>query len=86
MKCPITYKDIVDDCYITIEHGYGSPKDMTTYHMGPVHHSVGEAALDAIKSVARKGIDIERFARDCMEEEFGDDPPEEWTGKHPRPE
>jgi hypothetical protein len=30
-KCPITNNNVIDDCHIRIEFGYGSDLDLTTY-------------------------------------------------------
>ena len=50
-KCPVTGRsDMIDDCYIEIQFGYGSDKDMWTYNFGPVHDMVGKAVLDLIQS------------------------------------
>lgn len=71
MKCPISNKDdMMDDCHITIEFGYGSDKDLTTYTFSPVHDEVGKKVLAYIQSIAGKGVDIENFARDAMDETF----------------
>ena len=70
--CPVTgRKDMIDDCYITIEFGYGSDKDMWTYNLGPVHDSVGKKVLDVIQSMLPKGKSVEEFGKDVMKEEFG---------------
>ena len=76
--CPVTDReDVIDDCYITIEFGYGSDKDMMTYRFNKVHDSVGKKALEAIQSMMSKGnkIDgrpksVEDFGRDTMAEHF----------------
>ena len=71
MKCPITNKeDMIDDCHITIEFGYGSDKDLTTYTFSPVHDEVGKKVLAYIQSISEKGVNIENFARDVMDETF----------------
>jgi hypothetical protein len=71
MKCPISNKDdMMDDCHITIEFGYGSDKDLTTYTFSPVHDEVGKKVLAYIQSISGKGVDIENFARDVMDETF----------------
>ena len=71
MKCPITNKeDVIDDCHITIEFGYGSDKDLTTYTFSPVHEEVGKKVLAYIQSISEKGVDIENFARDVIDETF----------------
>ena len=36
ITCPITNKDVLDDCHIILEFGYGSDLDMTTYAFSPV--------------------------------------------------
>ena len=71
MKCSITNKeDVIDDCHITIEFGYGSDKDLTTYTFSPVHDEVGKKVLAYSQSISGKGVDIENFARDVMDETF----------------
>jgi len=51
LKCPVTGRDdLIDDCYIEIQFGYGSDKDMWTYKFGPVHDMVGKGILDLIQS------------------------------------
>ena len=70
--CPLTHrKDVIDDCYITIEFGYGSDKDMMTYDFNKVHDSVGKKVLEAIQSMMPKDSSVEDFGRDTMEEYFG---------------
>jgi hypothetical protein len=69
--CPVTdRKDVIDDCYITIEFGYGSDKDMTTYRFNKVQDSVGKKVLEAIQSMMPKGRSVEDFGKDTMAEEF----------------
>ena len=45
-KCPITNDDVIDDCHIRIEFGYGSDLDMTTYSFSPVRDEVGSNMID----------------------------------------
>ena len=72
MKCPITDReDMIDDCYITIEFGYGSEKDCWTYKFHPVHDSVGIEVLKTIQSMAKKGVDVDDFGKDEMDDIFG---------------
>ena len=61
---------MIDDCHITIEFGYGSDKDLTTYTFSPVHDEVGKKVLAYIQSISEKGVNIENFARDVMDETF----------------
>ena len=50
-RCPVTGReDMIDDCYIEIQFGYGSDKDMWTYKFGPVHDMVGKSVLELIQS------------------------------------
>lgn len=52
MKCPVTNReDMIDDCHITIEFGYGSDLDCMTYKFSPVHDSVGKEVLKTIDSM-----------------------------------
>ena len=72
MKCPVTdRKDVVDDCYITIEFGFGSDLDLMTYNFNTVHESVGKKVLEAIQSMMPEGKSVEDFGRDEMDECFG---------------
>lgn len=69
--CPVTDReDVIDDCYITIEFGYGSDKDMMTYHFNKVHDSVGKKVLEAIQSMMPKERSVEDFGNDTMAECF----------------
>ncbi len=73
--CPITEKDVIDDCYITIEFGYGSDKDMMTYHFNKVHDSVGKKVLETIQSMMPPDApadSVEDFGTDTMAEHFDD--------------
>lgn len=69
-KCKVTNKTIIDDCHITIEFGYGSDKDMTTYTFSPVADGVGKLVLEMLKTIGKEGFDIEDFGRDTMAECF----------------
>lgn len=71
--CPITNKDVLDDCHITIEFGYGSDKDMTTYTFSPVHNEVGKKVISYIQSLMPKGHSVEEFSVDVMDELFGNE-------------
>jgi hypothetical protein len=68
-KCVLTDAPILDDCHITIEFGFGSDKDMTTYNFSPVSDEVGRQVLETLSKLSRKNI--EQFGRDVMEEEWG---------------
>ena len=66
--CPVTGRDdMIDDCYITVEFGYGSDKDMWTYNLGPVHDSVGKKVLDTIQSMMKEGESVDKFGRDTLQ-------------------
>ena len=60
-NCPITNEAVEDDCNIVIGFGYGSPKDLLTYRLGPVSHEVGENLLQYIDSLLPEGKSIEDF-------------------------
>ncbi len=70
VKCPITNKDVLDDCHITIEFGYGSDKDMMTYLFSPVHDEVGKKVISYIESLMPKGHSVEDFSTDVMNDLF----------------
>ena len=71
MKCPVTDReDVIDDCYITIEFGYGSDKDLWTYKFNTVHDSVGKKVLEAIQSIMPEGRSVESFGKDTIAENF----------------
>jgi hypothetical protein len=69
-KCPITNDDVIDDCHIRIEFGYGSDLDMTTYSFSPIHDEVGKKVLDYIQSLMPKGHSIDEFGRNMIDEDF----------------
>jgi hypothetical protein len=71
-KCPITNKKVIDDCHITIEFGYGSSKDLTTYTFSPVHDEVGKKVLESIQSMMQENEDIEKYGKNVMHEYFGE--------------
>lgn len=76
--CPVTGRDdMIDDCYITIEFGFGSDKDMTTYNLGPVHDSVGKKVIETIQSLMSDGKSVEEFATDHLAEMEANQQP--WT-------
>ena len=71
VRCPITGRDdMIDDCHITIEFGYGSDKDLTTYRFSPVHDEVGKKVLEAIQSLMPEGRSVEDFGENVMEQYF----------------
>ena len=65
--CPITNKEVIDDCHIVIEFGYGSDLDMTTYTFSPVHDEVGKKVIAYIESLMPKGHSIEEFCTNDLE-------------------
>ena len=68
-KCPITDRDdMIDDCYIEIQFGYGSDKDMWTYNFGPVHDVVGKKVLEAIQSLMPEGKSVDDCGEDTLSE------------------
>jgi hypothetical protein len=79
--CPITNKQVIDDCHIKIEFGYGSDLDMTTYSFSPVHEKVGKKVLDYIKSLMPQGHSIDEFGNNMMDEYFDWD---EWSEEDKR--
>lgn len=73
--CPISNKQVLDDCHIVIEFGYGSDWDMTTYSFSPVHDEVGKKVVAYIQSLMPKGHSVEEFSTNIMADLFegGDD-------------
>ena len=65
ITCPITKKDVLDDCHITIEFGYGSDKDLFTYAFSPVHDDVGKKILECIQSMMPKGGECREIWQKC---------------------
>ena len=65
--CPITNKEVIDDCHIVIEFGYGSDLDMTTYTFSPVHDEVGKKVIAYIQSLMPQGHSIEEFCTNDLE-------------------
>ena len=83
VRCPITGReDMIDDCHITIEFGYGSDQDLTTYTFSPVHDEVGKKVLELIQSMMPCGA-VDEFGEDVMEGYFGDSTWEEWDKLSP---
>jgi hypothetical protein len=82
ITCPITNKDVLDDCHIVIEFGYGSDKDCTTYKFSPVHDEVGKKVVAYIQSLMPKGHSVEDFGIDVMDELFNSDWSDEDKKKH----
>ena len=71
MKCPVTDRtDLIDDCHIRIEFGYGSDKDLMTYKFSPVHDVVGKKVLECIQSLMPEGKSVEDFSNDDMDTYF----------------
>lgn len=96
MRCPITNReDMIDDCHIVIEFGYGSDLDCMTYEFSPVHDSVGKQVLKTIDSMIQRSYEdhpilgvqikdrpsVEDFGRDVMDETFSDQQKAEWGNK-----
>lgn len=73
VTCPITNKQVLDDCHIHIEFGYGSDLDMTTYKFSPVHDEVGKKVVKYIESLMPKGHSVEDFGRNVMDEIFDEE-------------
>jgi hypothetical protein len=72
-KCSITGNPgVIDDCHITIEFGYGSDKDMTTYQFSPVADETGKKILKYISTLMPRHITVAEHARDVLEETFGE--------------
>jgi|TARA_R110000851_G_scaffold310126_1_gene469764 hypothetical protein len=82
-RCAITdSEDIIDDCYIEISFGYGSPRDLQTYNFGAVKHCIGEEILQYIAEKLACGKTLEEFRTDSFAlERLSDD--EEFDMKHP---
>jgi hypothetical protein len=73
--CPITNKQVIDDCHITIEFGYGSDLDLTTYNFSPVHDDIGKKVLKYIQTLMPQGHSIDEFGTNAMDEYFS----KEWS-------
>ena len=72
-KCSITgTPGVIDDCHITIEFGYGSDKDMTTYQYSPVSDETGKKVLKYISTLMPDHITVSDHARDVLQETFGE--------------
>lgn len=78
ISCPITNKDVLDDCHIVVEFGYGSDLDMTTYTFSPVHEEVGKKVIAYIQSLMPKNHSVEEFSVNIIEDLCNSDS-QEWT-------
>lgn len=62
-KCIVTNQPTLEtECEITIEFGYGSPRDLTKYTFTPVSHDAGVRVLQFIQRLSAK--DTEQFKRE----------------------
>ena len=61
---------MIDDCYIRVEFGFGSDKDLMTYRFGPVHDEVGKKVLGLIQMLMTNGKSVEDFGKDETEDYF----------------
>ena len=63
-RCAVTdSEDVIDDCYIEVQFGYGSPRDLETYNFGAVKHEIGEGILKYIVSRMAEGKKLEDFKK-----------------------
>ena len=66
-RCAVTdSEDIIDDCYIEISFGYGSPRDLQTYKFGAIKHCIGEDILQLIAEKLACGKTLEEFRTDSF--------------------
>ena len=82
-RCAVTdSEDIIDDCYIEISFGYGSPRDLETYNFGAIKHCIGEEILQFLNGRLSKGKKLEDFRTDsfALERLSGD---EKFDMRHP---
>lgn len=57
-KCVLSDSDdVIDDCYIRIDFGYGSKRDLERYTFGPITDELGEEILQFIASKTNKPLD-----------------------------
>lgn len=68
-KCVLTDAPVLDDCHITVEFGYGSYKDLTTYTFSPVSDEVGRQVIECLDKLTNKNV--EDFGKDMMDDTFG---------------
>ena len=63
-RCAVTNsEDVIDDCYIEVSFGYGSPRDLETYNFGAVVNEIGEDILKYIVSRMAEGKKLEDFKK-----------------------
>ena len=55
--CDVTGMNRIDDCYITIEFGYGSTRDMETFKFDVCDH-VGQLVLKYINNMYSNGKNV----------------------------
>ena len=68
--CVFTNNDVINDCYITVEFGFGAVKDGLSYKFGPVVEEVGESVLNLLQSKLPTDVNIKQFEHNDMEELF----------------
>ncbi len=64
MKCVVTEQQVIDDCSIRIEFGYGSARDLQTFEFNPISDELGEEILQFIKSKLNTSKRLEDFRVD----------------------
>ena len=67
--CIFTGNDVIDDCYIKIDYGYGANKDGMLYEFGPVSEQVGDELLESLQNKLKSGS-ISDYSKETFHTEF----------------
>lgn len=67
--CIFTGQNVIDDCYIKIDYGYGANKDGSLYEFGPVSEQIGDEILDSLQHKLKSG-DVSDYRKDTFHTQF----------------
>lgn len=67
--CIFTGEDVIDDCYVKIDFGYGANKDGMLYEFGPVSEQVGDELLNLLQHKLKSGS-ISDYGKETFHTEF----------------
>lgn len=67
--CIFTGEDVIDDCYVRIDYGYGANKDGLLYEFGPVSEQVGDELLELLQLKLKSGS-ITDYRKDTFNTQF----------------
>jgi hypothetical protein len=67
--CIFTGDNVINDCYVRIDYGYGANKDGTLYEFGPISEEIGDEILDLLQHKLKDG-DISDHRKETFHASF----------------